>query len=55
MSAGGVEVYPLSRFWMTPPRGGRQGLVLSYAGFDERAIRRGVGRLAKALELGNGQ
>ena len=47
----GVELYSLSRFSMMPRTGDAPGaLLFGYAGFSERAIRRGVDRLAAVLE-----
>ena len=43
----GVEVAPISRFCMAPPR--RGGLMLGYASADSAALRDGVRRLARAL------
>jgi len=43
----GVDAQPLSAFCLQPK--GRGGLVLGYAGYDERQIRRGVRQLALAL------
>lgn len=43
----GVDVTPLSRYSAVRPR--RGALLLGYAAFDERAIRGGVRRLARAL------
>jgi len=42
-----VEVWPLDRFAIT--RGDLRGLVLGFAAFDEKEIRKGVLALAKAL------
>ncbi|MFL5574609.1 MAG: PLP-dependent aminotransferase family protein [Gemmatimonadaceae bacterium] len=50
-AAAGVEVFPLSRFTLAPPAPTARGaLLLSYAGFDGRAIRAGVQRLRGALQ-----
>jgi GntR family transcriptional regulator/MocR family aminotransferase len=46
--AMGVEVPALSRYALRRPR--RGGLVLGYAGYDERALRRGTTILARALD-----
>jgi GntR family transcriptional regulator/MocR family aminotransferase len=46
--AAGVFVVPVSRFGVEPPA--RGGLVFGFAGVDEAGIRRGVERLAIALE-----
>jgi GntR family transcriptional regulator / MocR family aminotransferase len=43
----GVGIYPVSRYYLTPPR--EAGLVLGYAGLNESAIRAGIERLAAAL------
>jgi GntR family transcriptional regulator/MocR family aminotransferase len=43
----GVDVSPLSRY--SAAREGRGALLMGYAAFDERAIRSGVGKLARAL------
>ena len=46
----GVEVSALSRYTITPSATpSRQALLLSYAAFDERAIRAGMRRLRRAL------
>ncbi|HEU4699580.1 MAG TPA: PLP-dependent aminotransferase family protein [Gemmatimonadales bacterium] len=46
----GVDAYPLSPFYHDPRRAPYPGLVLGYAGFDPRALRAGVRRLARALD-----
>ncbi|MEO8880093.1 MAG: PLP-dependent aminotransferase family protein [Gemmatimonadaceae bacterium] len=46
----GVEVMPISRYSMVQLE--RGALLLGYAAFDEGEIRRGVQRLARALERG---
>ena len=47
----GVETLPLSRCMLEPSTlAGRGALLLSYAGFDEAAIRIGVRILRRALE-----
>jgi GntR family transcriptional regulator/MocR family aminotransferase len=46
----GVEAPALSRYALRRPR--RGGLVLGYAGYDERTLRRGVAGLARALAPG---
>jgi len=43
----GVDAQPLSAFCLR--RRGRGGVLLGYAGYDERQIRRGVRQLALAL------
>jgi GntR family transcriptional regulator/MocR family aminotransferase len=50
--AEGVEVFPISRFTLARPRApaAAGALLLSYAGFDDREIRRAVRRLRRALE-----
>jgi GntR family transcriptional regulator/MocR family aminotransferase len=45
----GVEVFPLSRFRRGEWQSDRNGLVLGYAGFEPRAIRRAVRSLARAI------
>ena len=52
LAAGqGIRVSPLSRFRMSGPASSDRGaLLLGYAPFDERRIRDGVQRLARALE-----
>jgi GntR family transcriptional regulator / MocR family aminotransferase len=45
----GVDAQPLSAFYLRRPA--RGGLVLGYAAYDEREIREGVRRLARALRL----
>jgi GntR family transcriptional regulator/MocR family aminotransferase len=47
-AAYGVEARPLSTYRVEP--GGRGGLVLGYAGYDPRQIRRAMRLLAQALE-----
>lgn len=44
-----VDTPPLSVYYLTPPS--IQGLVLGYTGIDAPAIRDGVERLARALEI----
>jgi hypothetical protein len=44
----GVEVVALSRFVLKEPR--PEALLLEFTGFDARALREGVDRLAVALE-----
>jgi GntR family transcriptional regulator / MocR family aminotransferase len=46
-AAVGIDVQPLSSFRLK--RGGRGGLLLGYAGYDERQLRNGVRKLADAL------
>src|SRR5262249_16991393 len=46
-AAAGVGVYPLTPFYITPPR--RGGLVLAYAAMTQEDIRSGIGRLAACL------
>lgn len=44
-AAGGVGIYPLAPYYLTPPR--RGGLILGYASLNERDIRAGVRTLAE--------
>jgi GntR family transcriptional regulator/MocR family aminotransferase len=47
----GVLVYPISNYRLTRmPAASRGGLLLGYAGFDDAALRKGIGRLRLALE-----
>jgi GntR family transcriptional regulator / MocR family aminotransferase len=46
-AAAGVGAYPLTPFYITPPR--RGGLVLAYAAMTGADIRSGIGRLAACL------
>jgi GntR family transcriptional regulator / MocR family aminotransferase len=46
--AEGVEITPLSSFRARP--GGRPGLLLGFAAFDEKQIRAGIERLAPLIE-----
>jgi GntR family transcriptional regulator/MocR family aminotransferase len=48
----GVEAPALSRYALRRPR--RGGLVLGYAGYDEKALSRGVGLLAQVLDATKG-
>lgn len=49
-TAAGIETMGLHRFTLNQPD--LRGLVLGFAAFDERAIRNGLARLARALEAG---
>lgn len=49
-AASGVTAWPLSRYRFRPAARERGALLLGYAGYDEQAIRKGVDRLARALE-----
>jgi GntR family transcriptional regulator/MocR family aminotransferase len=46
-AAAGVTTLPLSAFYLGS--GGKPGLVLGYSGYDNKAIREGVRKLAQAL------
>ena len=43
----GIDLHPLSRFWLGHP--GRSGLLLGYAGYGTREIWQGIERLASVL------
>ncbi|MCI0371958.1 MAG: PLP-dependent aminotransferase family protein, partial [candidate division NC10 bacterium] len=46
-AGAGIDLHPLSRFWLGHP--GRGGLLLGYAGFGTREIRQEIERLASVL------
>ena len=49
-SATGVEVSPLSRYYLAPGNDSRGALLLNYAGFEAKELRSGVTRLRQALD-----
>jgi GntR family transcriptional regulator/MocR family aminotransferase len=47
LARGGIELIPLSSLYQRTPS--RSGLVFGFAGFPERSLRAGIGRMVELL------